>query len=216
MPIIRAAGGLVWREDGGGRRRLAVVHRPHRKDWSLPKGKLEDGERWEDAAVREVREETGCDARIVSFAGVVHYVPDRTPKVVLFWNMELVSKGPLHFPEEVDEIAWLTAPEALRRLDHDTERDSCSRRSSCVSSSPGPRRSPHRARGRGGGCWPRGSQPPERSPSRASSRPGSVRPAPSPSRLAPLRSASSPPWVRPPGSAPSGDPAAPPGRPPPC
>lgn len=123
MPIIRAAGGLVWREDGGGRRRLAVVHRPHRKDWSLPKGKLEDGERWEDAAVREVREETGCEARIVSFAGVVHYVPDRTPKVVLFWNMELVSEGPLHFPEEVDEIAWLTAPEALRRLDHDTERE---------------------------------------------------------------------------------------------
>ena len=73
-------------------------------------------------AVREVREETGCEARIVSFAGVVHYVPDRTPKVVLFWNMELVSEGPLHFPEEVDEIAWLTAPEALRRLDHDTER----------------------------------------------------------------------------------------------
>jgi 8-oxo-dGTP diphosphatase len=122
MSIIRAAGGLVWREGRDGRR-LAVVHRPHRKDWSLPKGKLEEGERWEDAAIREVREETGCEARIVSFAGVVHYVPEDTPKVVLFWNMELVREGPLRFPEEVDELAWLTGKEALRRLDHGTERE---------------------------------------------------------------------------------------------
>ncbi len=123
MSIIRAAGGLVWREDPDGRRRLAVVHRPHRKDWSLPKGKLEEGERWEDAAVREVHEETGCQTRIVSFAGVEHYVPKSTPKVVLFWNMQLVREGPLRFPEEVDEVAWLTEKEALRRLDHQGERE---------------------------------------------------------------------------------------------
>ncbi len=123
MSIIRAAGGLVWREDQEGRRRLAVIHRPHRKDWSLPKGKLEDGERWEDAAVREVREETGCEARIVSFAGVIHYVPKETPKVVLYWNMDLVAEGPLRFPEEVDRVEWLTANEAVRRLDHETERE---------------------------------------------------------------------------------------------
>jgi len=123
MSIIRAAGGLLWREGEEGRRRLALVHRPHRSDWSLPKGKLKDGERWEDAAIREVGEETGCLARVVSFAGVVHYVPKRTAKVVLFWNMELVDEGPLRFPEEVDQVAWLTAPEALRRLDYETERE---------------------------------------------------------------------------------------------
>jgi len=123
MSIIRAAGGLLWREGEDGHRRLAVVHRPHRRDWSLPKGKLKDGERWEDAAVREVDEETGCRARVTSFAGVVHYVPKHTSKVVLFWNMELLEAGPLRSPEEVDRIAWLTAPEALRRLDYETERE---------------------------------------------------------------------------------------------
>jgi len=123
MSIIRAAGGLLWREGEDGRRRLAVVHRPHRRDWSLPKGKLKDGERWEDAAIREVGEETGCRARVVSFAGVVHYVPKRTAKVVLFWNMELLEEGPLRFPEEVDRVSWLTAPEALRRLDYESERE---------------------------------------------------------------------------------------------
>ncbi len=122
MSIIRAAGGLVWREERG-TRRLAVVHRPHRSDWSLPKGKLEEGEAWDDAAVREVCEETGCEARLGPFAGVVHYFRKETPKVVLFWNMELVAEGPLRFPEEVDEVAWLKPEEALRRLDYETERE---------------------------------------------------------------------------------------------
>lgn len=123
MDLIRAAGGLLWRDGKDGKRRLAVVHRPHREDWSLPKGKLEVGEGWEAAALREVEEETGCKARIVSFAGVVHYVPRRTPKVVVYWNMELVKEGPLEHLEEVDEVAWLTREEALKRLDHETERE---------------------------------------------------------------------------------------------
>ena len=122
MDFIRAAGGLLWRQGQDGRRRLAVVHRPHRRDWSLPKGKLEDAEPWDRAALREVHEETGCEARIASFAGVVHYVPRRTPKVVVFWHMELVKEGPLEHLEEVDEVMWLTREEALKRLDHDTER----------------------------------------------------------------------------------------------
>ena len=44
---LQAAGGLVVR-DG----RVLVVHRPKYDDWTFPKGKLEDGESWEDAALR--------------------------------------------------------------------------------------------------------------------------------------------------------------------
>jgi 8-oxo-dGTP diphosphatase len=123
MAIIRAAGGLLWRLGSDGRPRLAVVHRPRRKDWSLPKGKVEDGETWEEAALREVLEETGCTARIASLAGVVHRVPKRLAKVVLYWHMELVREGPLLTPDEVDEVAWLTRTEALRRLDYASERE---------------------------------------------------------------------------------------------
>ena len=123
MDYIRAAGGLLWRQGQDGRRRLAVVHRPHRKDWSLPKGKLEDAEPWDQAALREVHEETGCEARITSFAGVLHYVPKRTPKVVLFWNMELQAEGPVVHVDEVDEVAWLTPEEALKKLTHETEQE---------------------------------------------------------------------------------------------
>src|SRR5690606_9539832 len=66
-PEVRAAGGLVWREtvlaDEHGDTTAAVefilVHRPRYDDWSFPKGKLDKGETFEAAAVREVAEETG-------------------------------------------------------------------------------------------------------------------------------------------------------------
>ena len=57
-PDITAAGGVVVRREGR-RNRIAVIHRPKYMDWSLPKGKLEKGESFEEAALREVREETG-------------------------------------------------------------------------------------------------------------------------------------------------------------
>ena len=57
---IEAAGGVVVR-DG----QVALVHRPRYDDWTLPKGKLDPGESFEEAAVREVHEETGVRARLV-------------------------------------------------------------------------------------------------------------------------------------------------------
>ena len=58
-PDISAAGGVVLRRDEEGRTRVAVIHRPKYGDWSLPKGKLEKGEGWQEAALREVHEEIG-------------------------------------------------------------------------------------------------------------------------------------------------------------
>jgi 8-oxo-dGTP diphosphatase len=121
MAIVRAAGGILWR-DGPGGHRLAVIHRPRRQDWSLPKGKLNRDETWEEAAVREVEEETGCESRVTSFAGATFYVPRRAPKIVLYWHMTLVREGPLDAGDEVDEVAWLTPADALTRLDHESER----------------------------------------------------------------------------------------------
>lgn len=74
-----SAGGIVFDRDG----RVAVVRqwsRSGRLRWTLPKGKLDRGESAEDAALREVYEETGVRARIVEYLGVyegkrshVHY-----------------------------------------------------------------------------------------------------------------------------------------------
>lgn len=120
--VIFAAGGVLWRLGRNGPE-VAVVHRPAHSDWGLPKGKLEPGERWQDAALREVREETGCEADLGEFAGVVCYRAGGRPKVVLFWNMAV--NGPSRFVPgaEVDEIAWLAPKDAGRRLDHAGERE---------------------------------------------------------------------------------------------
>jgi 8-oxo-dGTP diphosphatase len=120
--LIRAAGGLVWREQAHGPK-LAVVHRPKHQDWSLPKGKLEPGESFALAALREVEEETGCRATLGSFAGYTLYSVKGREKIVLFWNMT-VDRFATFMPNgEIDAIAWLSPAQALERLDHPGERE---------------------------------------------------------------------------------------------
>ena len=112
---LRAAGGLVVR-DG----RVLVVHRPKYDDWAFPKGKLEAGESWEDAAVREVWEETGVRCELGAFLGSSHYAPSGVPKEVRWWAMTTTDEaGPSN---EVDEVRWATPDEARQLLSYAGER----------------------------------------------------------------------------------------------
>ena len=86
--IVRAAGGVVVGDDG----RVAVVHRPRYDDWSLPKGKLDPGERAQDGAVRETEEETGLRCLVRHYLGREAYTDHHgRPKVVDYWLMEPVG-----------------------------------------------------------------------------------------------------------------------------
>ena len=120
--LIEAAGGLVWRSGKDGLR-LAVIHRPERGDWSLPKGKLKPGESFTEAALREVTEETSCRPRLGDFAGYTLYLVKRRLKLVLFWHMVAAEGGdPFEPNDEVDRLEWLTPDEDLARLDHPGEK----------------------------------------------------------------------------------------------
>jgi 8-oxo-dGTP pyrophosphatase MutT (NUDIX family) len=119
--VIHSAGGLLWRDTNHGKE-LAVIHRARHDDWTLPKGKLKPAESWQEAALREVKEETGCSARLGSFAGSVSYLVNDVPKVVLFWNMTLAGECDFQPSEEVDQVIWLPAPEAVKRLNYAAER----------------------------------------------------------------------------------------------
>lgn len=119
--LTLAAGGILWDRRGPGRR-IAVIHRRRHDDWTLPKGKLEAGESAREAALREVREETGCEAETMGFAGSVAYEVDGRPKVVLFWHMRVTKRSPLEPGEEVDRLVWLRPGKALERLQHAGER----------------------------------------------------------------------------------------------
>jgi len=116
---VRAAGGLVAR-DG----RVLLVHRPRYDDWSLPKGKLDEGESWEDAALREVREETGVLAQLGDELPPVHYTDNRgRPKTVRYWVMTPDEVPDFAPNDEVDELAWLDPDVAAERLSYPHDRD---------------------------------------------------------------------------------------------
>ena len=80
--MIQAAGCVVVR-DG----RVLLIHRERYDDWSLPKGKLEAGETWEDAAAREVWEETGLRCELGEPLGSTHYAPGGHAKEVRWFRM---------------------------------------------------------------------------------------------------------------------------------
>lgn len=120
--VISAAGGLVWRTSTQDKT-LAVIHRPRYDDWALPKGKLQEGEVWEAAAIREVEEETGCKSRLGDFAGSVSYQVGSKTKIVLFWNMYPTGECEFVPSTEVDKIVWLSVEDALKRLDYPAERN---------------------------------------------------------------------------------------------
>jgi 8-oxo-dGTP diphosphatase len=118
--IIQAAGGIIWKENGS-QKKLAVVHRHKHDDWSLPKGKVDQGESWKKAAQREVLEETGHIGKINKFAGSISYLLEGKPKIVLFWHMDAVSENVEKMNGEVDEVRWLTVEEAVNLLDYADE-----------------------------------------------------------------------------------------------
>ena len=120
--VVQAAGGLVIRRQGGALQ-LAVVHRPVHEDWSFPKGKLEAGETLEEAARREVEEETGLSCRLIRFVGHTEYVDRKgRPKAVAYWLME--ATGGSFTPNlEVDELRWVPLDVAYRLLTYPRDRE---------------------------------------------------------------------------------------------
>ncbi|HEY2215093.1 MAG TPA: NUDIX hydrolase [Acidimicrobiales bacterium] len=120
--VVQAAGGLVIRRRAG-QLEVAVVHRPTQQDWSFPKGKLEVGETFEEAAQREVLEETGFTCRLLRFIGHTEYVDRKSrPKVVAYWVMA-ANAGSFAANDEVDELRWMGLPEASALLSYERDRE---------------------------------------------------------------------------------------------
>lgn len=112
-PVL-AAGALAWREKGD-RVQVLLVHRPRYDDWSIPKGKLDKGETFPAAAVREVAEETGYRVRLHRpLPASVYLLPDGRTKIVQYWTATVRAKirpGPVD-RGEIDEVRWVPLDEA--------------------------------------------------------------------------------------------------------
>jgi 8-oxo-dGTP diphosphatase len=117
---VKAAGGVVVRREDGGVR-VVLCHRPRYDDWSFPKGKLEPGESWEQAALREVEEEIGLRCAIGAELPPAAYRVPRGRKVVRYWLMDPQS-GAFAPNEEVDEMRWLAPEQAEGLLSYEHDR----------------------------------------------------------------------------------------------
>jgi len=115
---VEAAGGVVER-DG----RVLLVHRPRYDDWTFPKGKLDPGESFEDAALREVEEETGVRCTLGRELPPTSYEVNGRPKLVRYWLMSPDAELDFAPNDETDDIRWVTPDEARALLTYDRDRD---------------------------------------------------------------------------------------------
>jgi 8-oxo-dGTP diphosphatase len=101
---------------------VAVVHRPRYDDWSLPKGKLDAGESWESAALREVEEETGLRGELQGELPAARYRDRKGRRKLVRWWLMRPLGGEFTPSDEVDELRWVSPSEAAEVLDYDHDR----------------------------------------------------------------------------------------------
>jgi 8-oxo-dGTP pyrophosphatase MutT (NUDIX family) len=124
-----SAGGVVYRRQDDGIEVVLASRRTRRGDlaWGLAKGGIEDGESMEDAAVREVREETGLRAEIETSLGETRYFyvweDVRIRKTVHFFLMRSVGGDLDDRDDEMEEVRWFPLERALKRAAYRGERD---------------------------------------------------------------------------------------------
>ena len=111
--IVQAAGGLVLNV----KNQILMIFR--RGKWDLPKGKLDKGEKLEDCAVREVKEETGLQkVNLVSPLLITYHTYNEGARFILkeshWYNMKVKGEQKLvpQTEEDIHEIKWVTAKEA--------------------------------------------------------------------------------------------------------
>lgn len=123
-----SAGGLVV-DAAGATPQVALIARLDRRGrlvWSLPKGHVEAGETPEDAAIREVAEETGILGEVLAPLGTIDFwfmTPDRrVHKTVHHFLLRAVDGELSDADIEVEEVAWVPLPEVAERLRYSDER----------------------------------------------------------------------------------------------
>ena len=121
---IEAAGVVLVRRTKSDGVRVCVIHRPRHKDWSLPKGKRDDGEMLATTAWRETREETYLDVSLGPPLSQQRYRVDGRPKTVDYWVGHVAGDLRRFKPNnEVDALLWLPVAKAKAKLSYDRDRD---------------------------------------------------------------------------------------------
>jgi 8-oxo-dGTP pyrophosphatase MutT (NUDIX family) len=116
---------VVWRRDAspGTGLEVVLIHRPAYDDWTFPKGKVEPGETDEEAAIREVAEETSLICELgIELASTAYHDRFGRAKLVRYWAMT-ASGGLLAAAHEVDGAIWVSPDHARRELSYARDLD---------------------------------------------------------------------------------------------
>lgn len=120
-----SAGGVVYKFEEGDLKILLIVTK-NGKVWSLPKGIVEKDESSEEAAIREIKEETGVDGEIIDELGEVSYwfihKNEKYFKRVKYFLVKYTG-GDINPDEEVDTAQWLSPKESLEKLTYKSDRE---------------------------------------------------------------------------------------------
>jgi 8-oxo-dGTP pyrophosphatase MutT (NUDIX family) len=110
------AGGIILRGGVLARTEVLLVHHARKRGWGFPKGKLQRGETAREAALREVREETGLRCRCEALVGSVVYRSRRgRSRVATYWFMTPM-RGGFRVSSEIDRIEWVSLDHAAARM----------------------------------------------------------------------------------------------------
>jgi 8-oxo-(d)GTP phosphatase len=124
-PALRAAGAVLYRRavnDPRSPASIALIHRPRYDDWSLPKGKLRNGESTTIAAVREIGEETGRRCALQARLTSVNYRTAIGSKLVEYFAARDLGPGPEQ-DDEADEVRWLSVKAARAMVSYRADRE---------------------------------------------------------------------------------------------
>lgn len=126
MPVV-AAGAILWRKEKN-TLKVLLIHRGRYDDWSWPKGKLDKGEGISEAAVREIKEETGIKISLGPKLFESKYtLANGSKKIVHYWSAKVSDsalKNQKFTPdEEVSSFKWVTVSEAKKMLTYEHDND---------------------------------------------------------------------------------------------
>lgn len=122
-----SAGGIVLKKGQVLLIKNAALRDPKKAYWGFPKGHINSGEKSEEAAVREIKEETGIETEIIKKLGDSRYVftkeGEKVFKVVVYFLLRYVSGKPKPQDLEVLELNWYDPEKAFELLSFQKDKD---------------------------------------------------------------------------------------------